>query len=33
MLGGKRTTIPRHPTQEIKGGTLNAILRDLGLKR
>jgi predicted RNA binding protein YcfA (HicA-like mRNA interferase family) len=33
MLGGKKPTVPRHPTQEIKAGTLNAILRDLGLKR
>jgi mRNA interferase HicA len=33
MLGGKKATVPRHPTQEIKAGTLNAILRDLGLKR
>jgi mRNA interferase HicA len=32
-LGGKRTTIPRHPSQEIKSGTYHSILRQLGLKR
>jgi len=30
---GKQTTIPRHDTQEIKTGTLNAILKQLGIKR
>jgi mRNA interferase HicA len=24
--------LPRHPAKEIKAGTLNGILRDLGLK-
>lgn len=32
-LGSKRTTIPRHASQEIKSGTYHGILRQLGLKR
>jgi len=32
-LGGKYAPIPRHPSKEIKKGTLNAILSQLGLKR
>jgi len=31
-LGSRRSLLPRHPAKEIKTGTLNAILRDLGLK-
>ena len=31
-LGKLRTSLPRHPTQEVKPGTLNDILKDLGLK-
>ena len=29
---GKRTLIPRHPSQEIKTGTYFAILKQLGIK-
>ncbi len=29
---GKVTWMPRHPAQEIKTGTLHAILRDLDMK-
>jgi mRNA interferase HicA len=29
---GARTTVPRHPSKEIKTGTYRAILRDLGIK-
>ena len=32
-LGSRRTTIPRHPSQEIKSGTYHGILRQLDLKR
>jgi mRNA interferase HicA len=32
MLGKKLSVMPRHPSAEIKTGTLNAILKDLGLK-
>lgn len=31
-LGGKISRMPRHPAKEIKKGTLQSILRDLGLK-
>ena len=30
-LNGKRTTIPYHPKQEIRKGTLKAILNDLDM--
>jgi mRNA interferase HicA len=33
LLGGKKTTIPRHPSTEIKKNTLHTILRDLGLRK
>jgi mRNA interferase HicA len=29
---GKRTTIPRQPSKEIKPGTYYGILKDLGIK-
>ncbi|MFP3428716.1 type II toxin-antitoxin system HicA family toxin [Paraburkholderia sp. SIMBA_061] len=29
---GKQTTLPRHPSAELKEGTRRAILRQLGLK-
>jgi len=32
ILGRKTARMPRHPSQEIKTGTLNAILKDLGIK-
>jgi len=32
QLGEKWTVMPRHAKQEIKAGTLKAILRDLGLR-
>jgi predicted RNA binding protein YcfA (HicA-like mRNA interferase family) len=31
-LGGRSAMMPRHPSKEIAIGTLNAILRQLGLK-
>jgi mRNA interferase HicA len=31
-LGKRRTTLPRHPSQEVKSGTLIGILKSLGLK-
>lgn len=31
-LGGCSAMMPRHPSKEIANGTLNAILRQLGLK-
>jgi predicted RNA binding protein YcfA (HicA-like mRNA interferase family) len=31
IFGGKIARMPRHPSQEIKTGTLNAILKDLGI--
>ncbi|MBE7544711.1 MAG: type II toxin-antitoxin system HicA family toxin [Solibacteraceae bacterium] len=31
-LGDRRSTIPRHPSQEINPRTLKSILSDLGLK-
>ena len=30
-LDGRRTTIPYHPTQEIRRGTLKAIIDDLDM--
>jgi mRNA interferase HicA len=32
VLGSKISRMPRHPANEIKTGTLQAILKDLGLK-
>ena len=32
-LGSKRSTLPRHPSKEVKTGTLKAILKDLGLRK
>ncbi len=32
ILGAKATRMPRHPSQELKSGTLQAILKDLDLK-
>ena len=29
---GKQSTLPRHPSQELKEGTKQAILKQLGLK-
>jgi len=31
-LGDKQTVIPRHPSKEIKTGTVEAIKKQLGLK-
>jgi mRNA interferase HicA len=31
-LNGKQTTLPRHPSKELKEGTRKAILKQLGLK-
>jgi mRNA interferase HicA len=31
-LGARSAMMPRHPSKEIASGTLNAILRQLGLK-
>jgi mRNA interferase HicA len=31
ILGGKFTFIPRHPSKEIKSGTLRSILRKLNI--
>jgi len=33
ILGGKKATIPRHPSTEIKTKTLHTVLRDLGLRK
>jgi len=33
ILGVKKTTIPRHPSTEIKTKTFHAVLRDLGLRK
>jgi mRNA interferase HicA len=30
---GSRTTIPRHPSKEIKTGTYHKILKQLGIER
>jgi mRNA interferase HicA len=32
VLGSKVSRMPRHPTKEIKTGTLQSILKDLDLK-
>ncbi|MGA2595623.1 MAG: type II toxin-antitoxin system HicA family toxin [Bryobacteraceae bacterium] len=32
-LGSRISRMPRHPAKEIKVGTLQAILKDLGLKK
>jgi mRNA interferase HicA len=32
IFGDKTARMPRHPSQEIKTGTLNAILKDLGIR-
>lgn len=31
-LGENSTILPRHPSKEVKTGTLNGILKELGLK-
>jgi mRNA interferase HicA len=31
-LGKRQTTIPRHPSRELKTGTVKSILKRLGLK-
>lgn len=31
-LNGKQTTLPRHPSKELKEGTRKAILKQLGIK-
>jgi mRNA interferase HicA len=33
VLAGKASLMPRHPSTEIKTGTLNAILKQLDLKK
>jgi mRNA interferase HicA len=33
MLGSRTSQIPRHPSAQIKTGTYNAILKQLGLKK
>ncbi len=30
-LGGRQTVLPRHPSKELKEGTRQAILKQLGL--
>ena len=32
VLGGRVSRMPRHPAKEIKTGTLQSILKDLGLE-
>ena len=32
FLGSEATRMPRHPTQELKTGTLQKILKDLNLE-
>ncbi|MCX6591812.1 MAG: type II toxin-antitoxin system HicA family toxin [Acidobacteria bacterium] len=32
-FGGKRSLIPRHPSAEVKTGTVEGIFKQLGLKR
>jgi mRNA interferase HicA len=32
-LGNRSSQIPRHPSTEIRTGTLNAVLRQLDLKK
>ncbi|QNK65898.1 type II toxin-antitoxin system HicA family toxin [Variovorax sp. PAMC26660] len=31
-INGKQTVLPRHPSKELKEGTKQAILKQLGLK-
>jgi mRNA interferase HicA len=31
-LNGKSTTLPRHPSKEIRSGTLRSIYKRLGIK-
>jgi len=31
-FGGRSTTLPRHPSKEVAAGTVNSILRRLGLR-
>ena len=31
-LNGKRTHLPRHPSQELKTGLVQGVKKDLGLK-
>ena len=31
-LNGQQTVMPRHPSKELKEGTKNAILKQLGIK-
>lgn len=31
-LNGKQSTLPRHPSKELKEGTRDAILKQLGMK-
>ncbi|MBQ9437833.1 MAG: type II toxin-antitoxin system HicA family toxin [Lachnospiraceae bacterium] len=31
-LTGKTTLLPRHPSREMANGTVNRILKDMGLK-
>jgi mRNA interferase HicA len=33
MLGNRVSQIPRHPAAEIRTGTYNAILKQLGIKK
>jgi mRNA interferase HicA len=33
MLGNRTSQLPRHPATEIRAGTLQAILKQLGLQR
>jgi mRNA interferase HicA len=32
-LGNRTSMLPRHPSTEIKTGTLNGILKQLGIKK
>lgn len=32
-LGNRTSQIPRHPSLEIRTGTLNAVLKQLGIKK
>ncbi len=33
FYGSESTTIPRHPSQEVKKGTVAGVFKQLGLKR
>jgi mRNA interferase HicA len=33
MLGNRVSQIPRHPSAEIRSGTMSAILKQLGLRK